>query len=288
MAKNKKYEYMFVEIENKGFVINVSSLEMQEEWGNNLDLLKNKKKNETYKSILLNKILQYEEILHSYDVQNVQEVVSRINQDGFWWKWTHDYDNVAIYTLKSDVEIQLPIKFIRKSSPRKKTIDDVSNWLVKNFDYYLETKKFKDLKCAYCSEKNIENKNLLIKREVCKSFVYRKELNFYSFYSSLQDLLFLKETDKQLKPLLEEYHNCKHDKNLLNVWIEKVDEFNTTAINNRSFNGRIVFEDNKAIAIKPSYTSMYEDNPFIIPMNGFENFIEYRQLFDDTFCYKYE
>lgn len=288
ILNKRRCEYMFVEVKNKGVIINISNVEMQDECRNILDLLRNKKKKETYSSILLNRVSQYTEILHSYNVQDVREVISRINQDGFWWKWTDHYDNVAIYTLTSDVEIQLPIKFVRKNLPRKKSLEEVRTWLIKNFDYYLETKKFNALRCAYCSEKNIENKKLLIERKVCNTFVYRKELNFYSFYSSLQDLLFLIETDKHLKPLLDEYHNCKHDGDLLNVWIEKVDVFNITAFNNRSFNGSIVYEENKVIGIKPSSTLIYEDNPFIIPINGFENFIKYRPLFNNSFCYMYE
>ncbi|WP_428224533.1 hypothetical protein [Flavobacterium sp.] len=150
-----------------------------------------------------------------------------------------------------------------------KNIEEINDWLAKNFDDYLETKEF--------LEKNLYHL-IEVKEKSVASVKYSTERLFCFYYESLKSLLMLRNKDKDLRQYIDEYHFCKNDKNLLENWHSNID-YNIHK-NDSNYNSRCFIEYDKGnpIGIKPFESKIYKENPYVLPIDGFENLIELANL----------
>lgn len=150
--------------------------------------------------------------------------------------------------------------------------ENIIDILVEHFDYFLETEKIKKMDCEDC----IKNNFPLPPNPGCKLRIYKNELDFYEYYNSLRYLLELKTISEEIiKPFLQRYHRIKHNKRLLEDCYWDADRIKRTSLNNYYFKNVIMFENEIPIGMKPRETDHYEENPFMIPIDGYESFIEY-------------
>ena len=76
------------------------------------------------------------------------------------------------------------------------SIEEINNWLAKNFDNYLETKEFLEENLFHITD---------TKERAIASVKYSAERLFYSYYDSLKSLLILRNKDKDLRQYIDEY-----------------------------------------------------------------------------------
>lgn len=170
----------------------------------------------------------------------------------------------------------------KEISVQNKSIEGLSNWLVKNFDYYLETLEIVKTRCRDCEENNPNFSFSYKPSAKCKYKVFKKELEFFKYYESLQKLLALKTISSEImQPLVVEFYKCKADDELLYKWLVKADDIECTSQNTCFIENVIVYENKKATAMKPTNTKLYKLKPFIIPITGFEGFIEYKYILSE-------
>ena len=79
----------------------------------------------------------------------------------------------------------------------------------------------------------------------------------------------------------------ERNQSLLEDWFWEADDLECTDLNNYYFTDTIVFEKEKAIGLKPIDSLIYLQEPFMIAIEGYESFIEYRYLFDRLAKLKY-
>ncbi|WP_375605660.1 hypothetical protein [Flavobacterium davisii] len=144
-------------------------------------------------------------------------------------------------------------------------IEEINDWLAKNFDDYFETKEF--------LEKNLYQ-IIEVKEKAIASIKYDAERLFCFYYESLKSLLILRNKDKDLRQYIDEYHFCKNDKNLLENWHSNID-YNIHKIDS-NYNSMcfIEYDNGNPIGIKPFESKIYKENPYVLSINGFENLIE--------------
>lgn len=152
-------------------------------------------------------------------------------------------------------------------------IEEINNWLAKYFDEYLETKQFLE-----------ENFHTIvdIKERAIVSVKYSAERLFCFHYESLKSLLILKNKDENLKHLIDEYYSCQNDKKLLEYWNSNI-TYNIQKIDsNYSSMCFIEYDNGNPVGIKPFETKIFNENPYVLPIYGFENFIELAKLINLT------
>lgn len=154
-----------------------------------------------------------------------------------------------------------------------KSIEEVNHWLVKNFDNYLETKEFLEENLFHITD---------TKERAIASVKYSAERLFYSYYDSLKSLLILRNKDKDLKQYIDEYYSCNNDKKLLEYWNSNI-AYNIHKIDsNYSSMCFIEYDNGNPIGIKPYESTIYKENPYVLPIDGFENLIELAKLINLT------
>lgn len=154
-----------------------------------------------------------------------------------------------------------------------KNIEEINLWIVKNFDDYHDTKEF--------LEQNFTN-IVDVRERAIASVKYSAERFFCFYYESLKSLLILKNKDENLKHLIDEYHWCKNDKKLLEYWSSNI-SYNIHKIDsNYSSTCFIEYDDGNPIGIKPFESKIYKENPYVLPIDGFENLIELAKLINLT------
>lgn len=148
-------------------------------------------------------------------------------------------------------------------------IEEINNWTAKNFDDYFEANEF--------LEKNFYHITDLKERAIA-SIKYSVERLFCFYYESLKNLLILKNKDENLKQFIEEYYTCKNDKELLENWYSNID-YDIHKIDSK-YSGMcfIEYQDRNPIGIKPFESQIYKENPFVLPVEGFENLIELAKI----------
>lgn len=149
-----------------------------------------------------------------------------------------------------------------------KNTEEISNWLVKNFNDYHDTKLF--LKKEVYPEEDM-------KELARKVHLYREEHNFCFYFDSLKKLLTLKDKEEDLKIFIEDYHNCKQNEKLFIQWHNETLCCLSTEVEG-FFVTSIVYENKKPIGVKPFECQTYIDNPYVLPVIGFESFIELRSI----------
>ncbi|RVU91550.1 hypothetical protein EH230_11920 [Flavobacterium columnare] len=148
-------------------------------------------------------------------------------------------------------------------------IDEINLWLAKNFDDYLETKETLE-------ENLFQIKD--VKERAIASVKFKEERLFVFYYESLKNLLILKNKDKNLRSLIDEYQSYKNDKELLKNWYSNID-YNILKIDN-NYNSMcfIEYQNRNPIGIKPFESKIYKENPYVLPIDGFENLIELAKI----------
>ncbi|AEW87095.1 hypothetical protein FCOL_11460 [Flavobacterium columnare ATCC 49512] len=148
-------------------------------------------------------------------------------------------------------------------------IEEINNWLAKNFDDYLET--------IQLLEENLYH-IIDVKQKANASVKYSAERLFCFYYESLKGLLILKNKDENLKQFIDGYHSHKNDKKLLENWYSNID-YNIHKIDsNYSSMCFIEYDNGNPIGIKPYESIIYKENPYVLPIDGFENLIELAKL----------
>lgn len=153
------------------------------------------------------------------------------------------------------------------------SIEEINHWLVKNFDDYHETKEFLG--------ENLYNL-VDVEGRAIASVKYSAERLFCFHYESLKGLLILRNKDKDLKQYIDEYYACNNDKKLLEYWNSNI-AYNIHKIDsNYSSLCFIEYDKGNPIGIKPYESIIYKENPFVLPIDGFENLIELAKLINLT------
>lgn len=152
-------------------------------------------------------------------------------------------------------------------------IEEINLWLAKNFDDYLDVKQ--------TLEENLFQINDVKERAIA-SLKYSAERLFCFYYESLKSLLILKSKDESLRSLIDEYQSYKNDKELLENWYSNID-YNIHKIDN-NYNSMcfIEYQNRNPIGIKPFESKIYKENPYVLPIEGFENLIELARLINLT------
>lgn len=158
---------------------------------------------------------------------------------------------------------------IKKPSIAFKNMKEINDWIVKNFDDYLETKEFLELMLQPITN---------IKERAIASVKYTNKRLFCFYYESLKNLLILGDKDKKLKQFIDEYHTCKNDKELLKNWYSNIGYSIHIVDSNYSSKCFIEYQNNNPIGIKPFESQIYKENPYVLPIDGFENLIELAKI----------
>jgi hypothetical protein len=171
-----------------------------------------------------------------------------------------------------------------KTIPRKKTFDGMKDYLISHLEYYLETLDIYNQKCEDCEKNNPTNSFRYTPSAKCNYKIYKKELDYHEYYISLKNIVSVKEINELLKPIINAYHHCNNDDLKIKEWKETAyDFFEFTIYNEYDISHIIFYHENEIVGIKPSYSKLYEQKPFYIPVDGFEYIIEYRLLFNKYF-----
>lgn len=157
---------------------------------------------------------------------------------------------------------------MKKNTPIAfKNIEEINNWMTKNFDDYLEANEF--------LEKNF---NHITDIKESASVKYSEERLFCFYYESLKNLLILKNKDENLRQFIEDFHTCRNDKEHLENWYSNI-SYNIHKIDS-NYSGMcfIEYQNNNPIGIKPFESQIYKENPYVLPIDGFENLIELAKI----------
>lgn len=147
---------------------------------------------------------------------------------------------------------------------------EVTQWLVDNYhDYYVASLFF---------EKEIFPLRDMAEL-VRKNNLYKTERKFCHYYKTLRELITLKSRKEDLNLFLKEHHKYKHDDVLHEHWFDEFSYYTYKYVSGY-YIIRIVYENEKAIGIKPSKSDFYNSNPFVLPLDGFESFIELRAIYN--------
>ena len=153
------------------------------------------------------------------------------------------------------------------------SIEEINNWLAKNFNNYLEIKEFLEENLFHIAD---------TKERAIASVKYSAERLFYSYYDSLKSLLILRNKDKDLRQYIDEYYSYNNDKKLLEYWNSNI-AYNIHKIDsNYSSMCFIEYDNGNPIGIKPYESTIYKENPYVLPIDGFENLIELAKLINLT------
>lgn len=150
-----------------------------------------------------------------------------------------------------------------------KNIEEINLWMVNNFDDYLETKEFLQQEFFPI---------IYIKERAIASVKYKVERLFCFYFESLQKLLILKNKDANLRQLIDNFHTCKNDKELLENWYSNINYYIHEIDSNYSGMCFIEYQNNNPIGIKPFESESYKENPYVLPIDGFENFVELAKI----------
>lgn len=158
---------------------------------------------------------------------------------------------------------------MKKTPIAFKNIEEINNWMAKNFNDYLEANEFLEKNFCHITD---------IKERAIASIKYSVERLFCFYYESLKNLLILKNKDENLKQFIEEYYTCKNDKELLENWYSNIN-YNIHKIDSK-YSGMcfIEYQNRNPIGIKPFESQIYKENPYVLPIEGFENLIELAKI----------
>ena len=157
--------------------------------------------------------------------------------------------------------------------------DEINDWLAKNFNDYLNTKELLEKKLVKIdSKENFEEK---LKANFKANFEFREERSFRSKYEAFKDLLILRNKDVLLKEIIDGYNNFENDD--LELLIYNHNAFHVLyEIDSNYILTEIVYNaNNEPIGIKlyESKSCFINLDTYIVPLDGFENFVELRRIF---------
>lgn len=160
----------------------------------------------------------------------------------------------------------------------KKSILDVNIWLLGNQEYYDKISGICQMTCEDCTGKTIP----YVASDKCIRNIYKKEFDFYAYYRTLVLLLELRQINERCEPFVNEYNSIPvGDISGVDLWCLKALEFSDSSFQNYQIEKNILYDDKGiCIGIKPNFSILFELNPFIIPVAGFENLIEFQEIFN--------
>lgn len=162
-----------------------------------------------------------------------------------------------------------------------KSLEDINIWLLENQKYYDSIKFIRPLRCEDCEEKNYP----LRTGPNCKHRIYEKEFQFFEYFNSLVILLETFEANKRCAPLLQNYDELPpNDIKALDNWCLELLKFEEEHLTSFTLaNLQVLDSKGKIIGVKPKFTVLYSANPFVVPVEGFENLLRIHSLFNEHF-----
>lgn len=162
-----------------------------------------------------------------------------------------------------------------------KPMREINIWLLQNQEYYVKILGICQMTCEDCAGKTIP----YVAGEKCIRNIYKKEFDFYEYFMTLVLLLELQVISDRCAPFVNEYNSIAvRDIDAVDSWCLKALEFSDNSFQNCHIEKNILYDDqNRFIGIRPIYSALYEENPFVLPVDGFENLIEFQQIFNKEF-----
>lgn len=119
----------------------------------------------------------------------------------------------------------------------------------------------------------------------CIRNIYKKESLFYEYYRTMVLLLELRNISDNCEPFVSDYHLIpQEDIKAIDCWCIKALEFSDNSFQNYHIDNNIVYNHNKeCIGIRPNFSVLYKENPFILSIEGFENLIEFQEIMNKEF-----
>jgi hypothetical protein len=155
--------------------------------------------------------------------------------------------------------------------------DEINDWLVKNFNDYLDTIELLEKKLVKIdSKENFEEK---LKANYKANLEFKEERSFRSKYGAFKDLLILRNKDVLLKEIIDGYNNFENDDFSLLCYNHNA-SYVLYEIDSNYVLIEIVYNaDNEPIGIKPFESRFINLDTYIVPLDGFENFVELHRIF---------
>lgn len=162
-----------------------------------------------------------------------------------------------------------------------KNLRDINIWLLENQEYYDKISGIYHMTCEDCEGKTIP----YVASEKCIRNIYKKEFDFYAYYRTLVLLLELRTISDRCAPFVNHYNSIPvGDISAVDSWCVKALEFSDNSFQNNLIDKNIIYNDKKeCIGIRPSFSVLYEKNPFLLPVKGFESLIEFQEIFNKEF-----
>ena len=162
-----------------------------------------------------------------------------------------------------------------------KSIYEINSWLLQNQKYYDQVTAICQMICEDCEGKTIP----YVAGEKCIRNIYKKEFDFYAYYRTLVSLLELQKISDKCEPFVNEYHKIpQKDIKAIDCWCIRALEFSDNSFQNYHIEKNILYDvKGFCIGIKPNFSVLYEENPFILSAKGFENLIEFQEIFNKEF-----
>ncbi|MEC5158861.1 hypothetical protein [Chryseobacterium sp. MP_3.2] len=162
-----------------------------------------------------------------------------------------------------------------------KSLEQINRWLLENQGYYDSIKFIRPLRCEDCEENNYP----LRTGPNCKHRIYAKEYEFFNYFNSLVTFLETFEVNKKCLPLLQMYDDLpSNDSKALDAWCSKLLEFEEENLTTFILSDlKVLDAEGKIIGVKPNLTKLYSNDPFVVPVEGFENLLRIHKLFHEHF-----
>ena len=162
-----------------------------------------------------------------------------------------------------------------------KTLQEVNIWILENKEYFNKISSICQMTCEDCAVKTIPYEA----SEKCIRNVYKKEFDFYAYYRTLVLLLELQNISDNCEPFVNEYHLIPQEEiKTIDCWCIKALEFSDKSFQNYLIEKNILYDDKGiCIGIRPDFSVLYKENPFILSVEGFENLIEFQEIFNKEF-----
>lgn len=162
-----------------------------------------------------------------------------------------------------------------------KSIRSIKIWLLENQVYYDNIKFIRPLRCEDCEENNYP----LRTGPNCKHRIYEKEFQFFDYFNSLVTFLETFEANKKCIPLLHNYDELPpNDIKALDTWCSQLLKFEEENLTTFILSDLQVLDDiGKIVGVKPYITELYNADPFVVPLEGFENLLRIHKLFNEHF-----
>lgn len=159
--------------------------------------------------------------------------------------------------------------------------DSLITWLLQNQEYYDKISGICQMTCEDCKGKTIP----YAASDKCIRNIYKKESLFYEYYRTMVLLLELRNISDNCEPFVSDYHLIpQEDIKAIDCWCIKALEFSDNSFQNYHIDNNIVYNHNKeCIGIRPNFSVLYKENPFILSIEGFENLIEFQEIMNKEF-----